>query len=116
MAVSDTNISGCPKTKVLMIAITGTRRIVLSIIIAPCRTPLLRGESCLNPGWTKRIGAVPPDASTALVPSSRNPHFEQNLVMSETCCWPHWGQYISKDLVFAVRFPVINASDKAESL
>jgi hypothetical protein len=45
-----TIISGCPKMKTLIIDTMGTTRIVLSINIAPCRIPLLRGESFVLPG------------------------------------------------------------------
>src|SRR6266850_5672335 len=80
----------------VMMAAKGTSKSVLNINIAPCRIPLLRGDCWRLPGATERIGICPPDANTALTPSSRKPHLEQYLVTSETCCCPHWGQYIPK--------------------
>src|SRR5438132_1169691 len=80
----------------------GTMRTPNNNKVAPCFTPLRRGE--LSVGGAApccAIGIMPPLASTCITPSSGKPHREQNLVISETCCWPHCGQCITGDLVYS---------------
>ena len=46
-------------------------------------------------------GGIPPEANSALTPSIRNPHLEQNLTSPEACCCPHFGQYMLINLAAA---------------